>query len=343
MSNSPDVLGAELAALSISVALCTHNGARFLREQVRSIGLQSLPPAEIVLSDDASCDGSVSTVRAALDECKRERPGLAIELRIFQNAPALRVTKNFEQAARACRGDLIALCDQDDVWHADRLRRLAAPFVQRPGLLLLHSDARLVDVRGVSLGGSLFHALEVQRFELAWIHGGKAFEVFLRRNLVTGATTMFRRALLAHAVPFPVEWVHDEWLAIIAAAVGDVDVIEEALIDYRQHDANQIGARRDSFAGKVRKALSSRGTTHLQRAIKAELLLARLLSLPSGSVTPGTIEQVRSKLEHQHFRAALPARRWARIRPVLREALRGRYQKFGRGARGVVRDLFESV
>ena len=43
--------------LEVSVALCTHNGARFLREQVRSICLQTLPPVEIVLSDDASGDG----------------------------------------------------------------------------------------------------------------------------------------------------------------------------------------------------------------------------------------------------------------------------------------------
>ena len=55
------------------------------------------------------------------------------------------------------------------------------------------------------------------------------------------------------------------------------------------------------------------------------------------------IEQVRSKIEHQRFRAALPPRRLARCLPVLREALTGRYNKFGRGVQGVVRDLFESV
>ncbi|MEP6722956.1 MAG: glycosyltransferase family 2 protein [Variovorax sp.] len=329
-------------ALAISVALCTYNGARFIEEQVRSICLQTVPPAEIVLSDDASTDDCIERARASLEACAQERPGLSITLKVLRNATSLRVTKNFEQAASACSGDLIALCDQDDVWYPDRLARMVAEFSRRPELLLLHSDARLVDGQRKDLGQSLFHALEVQRFELDWIHSGRAFDVFLRRNLVTGATTMFRRALLVPALPFPKEWVHDEWLAIVASAIGRVDLIEDALIEYRQHENNQIGARRDSFLGKVKKALASRGNTHADRAFKAELLLTRLLTLGE-RVEPDTIRKLRDKLVHQRFRAALPPSRVARCLPVLREALTGRYNKFGRGARGVVRDLFESV
>ena len=135
----------------ISVALCTHNGTRFIGEQMRSICFQTLPPGEIVLSDDASSDDGVAVARAALRECEQARPGLSIDLRVIENSPPLRVTKNFEQAALACRGDLIALSDQDDVWHPERLARMAAEFERRPDLLLLHTDARLVnaDRRGI--------------------------------------------------------------------------------------------------------------------------------------------------------------------------------------------------
>jgi len=328
--------------LKVSVALCTHNGAQFLREQVRSICLQSLPPVEIVLSDDASTDGSVDVVRAIVAECAAERPEHPVALRIFENRPALRVVKNFEQAIGACTSELIALSDQDDVWLPDRLAQMVPLFESDPKLLLLHTDANLVDAERRSLGHSLFHALEVTPSEIERIHGGNAFDVFLRRNLVTGATTVFRRSLLEHAMPLPVEWVHDEWLGIIASAIGRVDVLEQPLIDYRQHSSNQIGARRDTFAGKVRKALASRGNTHVERAAKAELLLARLQKF-AGAVSPEILEKVRSKIEHQRFRAALPASRIARCLPIFREAMTGRYDKFGRGFRGVVRDLFESV
>jgi hypothetical protein len=329
-------------SFEISVALCTHNGARFLREQVRSICLQTLPPVEIVLSDDASTDGSVDVVRAAVAECAAERPGPPVALRIFENRPALRVVKNFEQAIAACTGELIALSDQDDVWVPDRLAQMAARFAKDAQLLLLHTDARLVDAERRDLGQTLFHALEVTPSELEGVHAGRAFDVLLRRNLVTGATTVFRRSLLADALPLPVEWVHDEWLGIIASATGRVDLLEQPLIDYRQHESNQIGARRDTFAQKVRKALGARGTLHVERAVKAELLLARLLQL-GDRIPPEIIDKVRGKIVHQRFRAALPASRLARCGPILREAMTGRYDKFGRGVRGVVRDLFESV
>ncbi|MDR2852455.1 MAG: glycosyltransferase family 2 protein [Burkholderiaceae bacterium] len=331
---------------TLSVALCTYNGARFIREQIRSIALQTLPPQEIVLSDDASRDDCVAVARTALQECLAQRPGLVLPLRVLQNTAPLRVTKNFEQAVRECTGDLIALSDQDDVWPPQRLARMAACFAQRGDLTLLHTDARLVDRQGAPLGGSLFHALEVTRSERERIHAGAAFEVFLRRNLVTGAATVFRRSLLAAALPFPAEWVHDEWLGIIAAAVGRVDMLEEPLLDYRQHGGNQIGAQRDSLMGKVRKALASRGTTHIERADKAQQLLERLERLERlgpDQIAAGLLEKVRVKLDHQRFRAALPASRWARCVPVLREAMTGRYDQFGRGFRGVVRDLFESV
>lgn len=328
--------------LSISVALCTHNGARFLREQVRSICLQSLPPREIVLSDDASTDESVAIVRTTIAECAAERPGHPVVLRVFENRPALRVVKNFEQAISACTADLIALSDQDDVWLPERLAMMAARFAQDPRLLLLHTDARLVDAERRDLGHTLFHALEVTASEIERVHAGSAFDVLLRRNLVTGATTVFRRALLADALPLPVEWVHDEWLGIIASTVGRVDLLEQPLIEYRQHGSNQIGARRDTFVEKVRKALGSRGNIHVERTVKAELLLARLLQL-GDRVSAETLDKVRSKIEHQRFRAALPPSRLARCVPILREAMTGRYDKFGRGVRGVVRDLFESV
>jgi len=326
----------------ISVALCSHNGARFIAEQIRSICHQSLPPREIVLSDDASSDDGVAIAQATLADCLRELPGVDIRMHVFQNVPPLGITRNFSQAMLQCTGDFVALCDQDDVWHPERLHRMVDVFERRPALLLLHTDARLVNAKCKPLGESLFHALEVMPQELDRIHGGDAFTVFLRRNLVTGATAMFRRSLLADAAPIPVEWLHDEWLAIIAAAVGEVDVLEEELIDYRQHGGNQIGARRDTFTRKVQMALASRGQTHQRRAVKAELLLTRLLQL-GDRVAESTLNDVRSKVEHQRFRSQLPASRLARIVPVAREALTGRYDRFGRGTRGVVRDLFESV
>lgn len=325
------------AASAISVALCTRNGARFLPEQVTSICTQDLLPRQIVLSDDGSSDDSVEVVKQTIERC-----GLAqsIELTVFENRPPLGVTRNFEQAIRACKHPLIALSDHDDVWHAGRLTRMAAQFASRPDLLLLHTDARLVDAQGADMGSTLFHALEVKPEELADIAAGRAFDVLLRRNLVTGATTMFRRSLLDAALPFPREWVHDEWLGAIGAATGRIDVLTEPLIDYRQHASNQIGARRLGAREKIARAFAPRGTRQVDRLRRAEALLGRLEWLKE-RVAPGIVRAQQEKVAHQRFRAELPAWRLARVLPVMLEALQGRYDRFDRRWQAIAQDLLE--
>lgn len=322
---------------TISVALCTRNGAGYLPAQVRSICVQDRLPIEIVLSDDGSRDDSVEVVRATMAEC-----GVAgrVGLTVFRNDPALGVTRNFEQAVTACRGALIALCDQDDVWRADRLSIMAAVFDRRPDLLLLHTDARLVDGDLKPLGQTLFQGLEVRADELAGIHAGRAFGVLMHRNLVTGATTVFRRRLLDVALPFRPEWVHDEWLAALAAATGEMDVLEDCLVDYRQHASNQIGVRRLGLKAKVARAFAPRGDKHAQRVVRAQVLLDRLQSL-GGQVPAQVLAAAREKVAHQRFRARLPANRLLRPLPIAVEALRGRYARFDRGWQAIVQDLLE--
>ncbi|MDM0114679.1 glycosyltransferase family 2 protein [Variovorax sp. J22R133] len=327
---------------TISVAICTHNGAPYIAEQVRSICQQTRLPFELVLSDDASGDGCVDIARNAHAQCVAEAPSRQMPaLKVLQNSAALGITRNFEQAVRVCCGDVIALCDQDDVWRSDKLACLSSEFERRPDLVLLHTDAQLVDDALVPLPQSLFEALGVSTSEFAQIHEGQAFDVYLRRNLVTGATTAFRRPLLDDALPFPTEWLHDEWLAIIAAATSEADLLNAQLIQYRQHGSNQVGAQRITLGAKIRKALASRGQDPERRRVKAQVLLTRLLAL--GDKLPADrVAKARSKLEHQRLRAALPANRVARWFPIAREIRTGRYQAFDYGLEGVLRDLLEA-
>ena len=316
----------------ISVAMGTHNGAAFLTRQLESILGQSLQPTEIVLSDDASTDDTVEIAQQVI--------GSRIPLTVLRNATALGVTANFEKATLACTGDLIALSDQDDVWVPERLATAAAEFAERPGLLLLHGNARLVDATEAPLGQTLFEALEVTARERELVHTGRAFEALLRRNLATGATTVFRRTLLATATPFPRGWVHDEWLAIIAAAIGDVDLIDAALVDYRQHGENQIGAARLSFAGKVRRVMEPRLRRNQRLAANFEVLEAKLESL-GAAVAPAKLALARGKAAHERVRLALPAVPVLRLGPVLREVASGGYRQFSRGRGDILRDLVQ--
>lgn len=323
--------------IAVSVALCTHNGSAFIAEQLRTIVAQSVPPAEIVVSDDASSDRTLEIVHefaGTLDA--------SIRFVVLENPEPLGVVPNFEQAMRATTGDFIALSDQDDVWHPGRLEAVLDRFADSPDLLLVSGDARLVDANGAPLGETLFSALEIRDADIDSINGGRALDELLRRNLVTGATTVIRRSLFELAAPFPDPWVHDEWLAIIAASTGSIRVITDRLTDYRQHDGNQIGASKLGLSGKFGRLREPRLGRNDYLLDRATVLLARLDDL-GDAVAPGVVDRVREKVVHQRARAALPASHLRRVLPVLREATTGRYALYSRGWLDIARDLVQPV
>lgn len=326
--------------LTVSVAMCTHNGAQYVTEQLRSILHQTLPAEQVVVSDDASSDATVQTVRDVFARFRAEHNGSAPTLTLILNKEPLGVTANFEQATLACTGNLIALSDQDDVWVSERLERMVAQFTAQPDLTLLHSDARLVDGEGNPLGGNLSEAIGFSVWERRKIHDGAALDVLLRRNVVTGATTVFRRSLLDAAVPFPTAWVHDEWLAIIAAITGRVDFLPEKLTDYRQHASNQIGAAKLTLGDKVGRLREPRAVRNQRLLARAEVLHARV---PGLRVTgaPNIGEFAARKVAHERFRSGLPVVRAFRLVPIVVEAASGAYQKFGRARYDMLRDLLQ--
>ncbi|QYH35601.1 glycosyltransferase family 2 protein [Salinibacterium sp. M195] len=321
---------------TISVALCTHNGALYIEEQLVSILEQQPAPQQLVVSDDASRDATIAIVH----EVAARYP--AVKLTVLENVPPLGVTKNFEQAIRACTGDLIALSDQDDVWHTGRLALFVTEFAAHPDVALIHSDARLVDAEGATVGQTLMGALEVGAGEIASIHSGDAFSVVLRRNVVTGACSVLRKSLVEFAAPFPPSWVHDEWLGVIAAAVASTDIIEQPTIDYRQHGANQIGATKLTLAGKFGRMMEPRRARNARLETNMTVLVDRLQRLGS-RVDDDTMHRARAKLQHEQMRNALPAGRLRRIPPVTRALVSGHYGRYSRGPLDAVRDVLQPV
>lgn len=320
----------------VSVALCTHNGSRFIEAQVSSILAQQVLPSEIVVSDDASTDDTVAIVRRIAGDHPE------VSFVVLQNPAALGVTANFEGAIRACTGDLIALCDQDDVWHPNRLSAALREFGSRPGLDLLFGDARLVGPAGEDLHRSLFAVLELTPRALQSLNRGDGFRLFLQRNLATGATVMFRRRPLERALPFPSGWVHDEWLAIMSASLGQIGAINEALIDYRQHSSNQIGVAYPTLRRKVQRVLEARGNRNARLALQFAQFAERLETL--GALVPvDVLERARAKAKFEATRAALPASRMRRIGPVFSAFRRGWYSDYAsQGRLDVLRDLLQA-
>ncbi|HEU5222619.1 MAG TPA: glycosyltransferase family 2 protein [Candidatus Lumbricidophila sp.] len=323
----------------IGVALCTHNGAAHVEAQVRSILNQTRPVDELVVSDDASTDATIRLVEATV-AAHVATGAQAPELKLLRNRLPLGVTANFEQALAATSSDVVALADQDDVWSPERVARALAELDAYPQAELVMSDARLIGGDGVDLRRTLFGTLGV---DAALVDALRAdpFEVLLHRNIVTGATVLLTRSLLERARPFPSAWVHDEWLAIVAAVGGGIAVCDAPLIEYRQHGANQIGVTKRTVSVLLERLRAPRTDRNARLLARATVMAERMPALAVGRAR--VLAAAYEKLDHERRRSALPARRIARLAPVLQIWRTGGYRNYGLGAQDALRDLVQPV
>lgn len=314
----------------ISVALCTYNGERFIAQQIESILAQSMPVDEIVLGDDASSDNTVQIVEERV-------AGTNIDLMVRRHNPGLGVRSNFADAISATTGDVIILCDQDDVWHQDKVEKLVETLDDKE---LVHSDARLVDAEGNPKGSALLEELNVSAWEKRNLVDGDALAVLLKRNLVTGATAAVKGEFARSIMPVPDGWIHDEWLGFIAAFDCQLVLLPEALTDYRQHENNQIGAKKEPLFVQIKRKISADSDDDARR-------LTRALSASHfvNTTQRGTAEQ-RHRLEeavkHQQARSLMPKGHFSRIPSLMGEASKGNYSKYSRGIWAFGRDLLRS-
>lgn len=321
--------------MRLSIVLCTYNGERFLREQLDSYLAQTRLPDEIVIADDVSTDATWSMLEGFAGPARAR--GIAVSA--MRNPRNLGYVRNFSEALSRAGGDLLFLSDQDDVWHPEKLQRMAEEFARRPRLGLLHTDARLVDAGGADLGCSLFEALEITDEEIDAEHRGDAFDVLLRRNTATGATLALRRDLLPSPMRVPPRWVHDEWLAMAIACRAQVDCLEWPSIDYRQHGGNQIGASPRTLAQKLAGKGRPRKREYMRRVAGGMRELLEHAENGMLHMPEARVRNLQARIGHAELRASLQPRFWKRWPQVALEAGSGRYHAYSAGLRSIVSDL----
>ncbi|GGM88123.1 hypothetical protein GCM10010967_20900 [Dyadobacter beijingensis] len=215
----------------ISIALCTYNGGAFLREQLDSILAQHYTEWELVIVDDGSTDGTRSILEQYAARDKR--------ITLHYNEANLGYNRNFEKALRLCRASLIAICDQDDIWHPEKLEKQAALIDRHT---LVYHDSEFVDAAGNSMHRRISDKLN--------FYQGHAPEVFLYLNCVSGHSILMKREVLEKSLPFPPDFHYDQWLAFNATCLGSIDFVPDALVRYRQHGGNSTDILAFKKAGR---------------------------------------------------------------------------------------------
>ena len=215
--------------MMISVCIATYNGEKFIRKQLLSVLSQISDTDEVIVSDDGSTDSTLEAIRQIG----------AKNVRIISNKGQHGYTPNFENALKQAKGDVIFLCDQDDLWAENKVS-CCLLHLQCNDLVI--SDARLIDAHDKEIGTSFF----------ALRHSKAGFLANLVRFSYIGCCIAFKRNVLNYALPFPPKHrycTHDNWIALVAMAFFKTKIINEKLVNYRRHEAN-------TSAGGLKKTTS---------------------------------------------------------------------------------------
>lgn len=308
-------------SINISVALAAYNGAEYIAEQIKSLLGQTLPPDEIVVSDDSNDENTFN----ALPQDPR--------IHYLKNSRRSGVTGNFENAISHCRGEYIFLCDQDDVWQADKIEKMAAALQSDPALDGVFCNSALVNEKLEPLNRTLW---DLRRFTPNMqkdFSDGNALKVFLKRVTLSSHNIAFRRRMLEKLLPFPElsPFYPDTFIALLIAAAGKWQAMPETLTLYRIHSSNE--------SAPVQGALSSARKARKLRAAYRNAELANIIISRCKDIPPDKLSGLKNFARHHSRRDNYSVNIFLRTLQVLEELLLLRYKRYSDSLRTAIADV----
>ncbi|MCA6423079.1 MAG: glycosyltransferase family 2 protein [Flavobacterium sp.] len=221
--------------MKLSVAMCTYNGAEFIRQQLDSILKQSVCVDEIIICDDGSTDSTIEIINEYIEK-------FPLIIYLHKNEICLRSVKNFEKAINLCTGDIIFLSDQDDVWAKNKVKDYIQYFNDNLNINVIGSNGFCIDENSNEIDKySLWdipNFLKEQNIPFDYF---KMITYF--GNIFTGASMAFRKCIIPDVIPFPSikNYHHDAWIATIAASKDEIVMLNDKYFYYRIHSKQQVG------------------------------------------------------------------------------------------------------
>lgn len=210
--------------MKTSVVISAYNGKRYIIEQLESIRQQSQPVDEVLIADDCSTDGTPELVQAYIDQ--HHLAGWHVEVNTVNKG----WRRNFMEAMWASTGDVVFSCDQDDLWHPDKVKLMTATLTAHPEISLLTSNYDEFFPDG--------------KHRLApWPKQTGLFEVPLKRNYMLvkapGCTYAIRRSLLDVAKKYwQPDYPHDALLWRLSQFNHGLYALAQPLLQWRKHETS---------------------------------------------------------------------------------------------------------
>lgn len=324
----------EINKPSISIALASYNGERYIAEQLQSIANQSLTPHELVISDDNSSD-------ATIEICYEFSKQVDFDVRIFRNESNVGCTRNFEIALAECKGEYIFICDQDDFWDPRKIEAVVDVLLSNQDVHVIVNDAWYTDANLVCTGGTILQKIASVRQPSS--------------GHIAGACTAISRQFRDVVLPFPrVECPeYDVLIHRCAGLLVKKYVLPEPLQYWRIHGVNSTSDNEMSEVNhlsglrQLKNALHKDPREEYRKKAREYTALKKILVEREPLVLRNIgISSLNDALQMADDIAAAHVRRanlheldaMARITAIVGMLVRGDYSYF-RGWRSVIRDL----
>ena len=240
----------------ISIAMATYNGSKYMKEQLDSIYAQTYKNFEVIVVDDLSTDETVQI----LEQYKRK-----YGLTYFVNDKNMGVTKNFEKAISLCKGEYIALVDQDDIWLPEKIEVL---YENIGAASLIYSNAGIVNAKSEiqnKTAKSIYPLYELDS------NTRDLYKYIVLHSFILGCSTMFKKELLPDLIPiYQTKRNHDWFLTVCAYNNNGIKYIDEVLFYYRHHNNNYSRGNGETIFQSIlgyfsEKSISSRKAKILEQ------------------------------------------------------------------------------
>jgi glycosyltransferase involved in cell wall biosynthesis len=255
----------------VDVLLATFQGANYLEEQLESILTQSHPQLHLWVRDDGSTDQTLSILQKWAQTYPQK-------ITLLSSDGHLGIKGNFSELMKQSQAPYVMFADQDDRWlpnkveiSLDHLKAMERQYGSHLPLLV-HTDLKVVDQNLEEIAPSFWH--------YAGLHPDQtSLNRLLSQNVLTGCTMLMNRALVELAYPIPsIAVMHDWWIALISSCFGHIHFVNQPTILYRQHESNDVGAKRyslRSFLYQSSKEACKKSNTLKQTYHQANYLLER--------------------------------------------------------------------
>ncbi len=270
---------------TVSVVLATYGGERYLEEQLLSLLNQTRPADEVIICDDCSTDNTAQIAENFIEKhqckgwcflCCRENVGFI---------------KNFRRAMEKATGDIVFLCDQDDVWCEDKIEKMCQFFEEHPDALSLCTALCAIDENGKKIDVATPTGTSNYGLVRRVVEERESVKITLpecmKSNVSAGCTMALRGSLVKeYAEKSDCGIPHDQELNLIAAERCALYFLNLPLTLYRLHENNTLGFKEktQSRADIAREkyefslALSRYGTDYsLMFSLRADALAGKKL------------------------------------------------------------------